>query len=374
MEVTLKGVSKQFQTKHGTVTAVKDLSVKIASGKLLGFLGPSGCGKSTTLYMLAGIYELSSGQLLFDDRDVTKLPPEQRNIGMVFQNYALYPHLTVRENISFPLVNTPKVKKAIQQKLKAEGGKVSFKAYIDSCVQNAAKLVEITDYLDRKPAELSGGQQQRVAIARALVKRPSLLLLDEPLSNLDARLRLQTREEIRRIQLETGITTVFVTHDQEEALNICDEIVIMKDGVFQQQGTPKEVYENPANQFVAQFLGTPPINLLDGQTEDGWLMLGGSKWRSVPKDIANGNYKVGIRAENLFLTDDHAVQTLNATVLEAKKLGGASILTVQLADGQKLKLYYDVRSNIQPGTQVALTALDGSVCLFNEQGEKVLQW
>ena len=177
--------------------------------------------------------------------------------------------------------------------------------------------------------------------------------------------------------METGITTVFVTHDQEEALNICDEIVIMKNGILQQQGTPKEVYENPANQFVAQFLGTPPINLLNGTVSDGWLKIGGVKWRKLPENVPNGDYKVGIRAENLFLaseSSEEGAQVLPASVLETKKLGGASVLTAKLPDGQELKLFYDVRNNTQPGAAVLLTALDGMVCIFGEDGKKVLQW
>ena len=374
MEVTLNQVTKEFKSKRGLVKAVQDLSVTIESGKLVGFLGPSGCGKSTTLYMLAGTYEVNGGQILFDGKDVSRLPPEQRNVGMVFQNYALYPHLTVRDNIAFPLVNAPKQKKAIQQKLKDEGGKVTFKAYIEQRVQEAAKLVEISDYLDRKPSELSGGQQQRVAIARALVKRPQLLLLDEPLSNLDARLRLQTREEIRRIQKETGITTVFVTHDQEEALNICDEIIIMKDGLFQQQGSPQAVYEAPANLFVAKFLGTPPINLIEGEVCGGQLYIAGALWRSLPEEVENEKVTIGIRAENMFLASPEDVETFPAQVSSISKLGGASTMTVQLSEGQSVKLFYDPRSHVSVGDSVELAVTPGTVCLFDDTGKKVLQW
>ncbi len=374
MEVILRQVSKQFKTKRGTVRAVQDLSVTIGSGKLVGFLGPSGCGKSTTLYMLAGVYETSGGKILFDGRDVSALPPEQRNVGMVFQNYALYPHLTVQENIAFPLVNAPKQKKAIQQELRAAGGAGSFKQYIERRVRDVAKLVEITDYLDRKPAELSGGQQQRVAIARALVKRPQLLLLDEPLSNLDARLRLQTREEIRRIQKETGITTVFVTHDQEEALNICDEIVIMKDGIFQQQGSPQSVYERPENQFVAQFLGTPPINLIHGRIHGGQLQIAGRPWRPVPGSVPDGDVAVGIRAENLFPAAPGEAESLPAQITAVSKLGGASTITVQLPDGQNMRLFFDIRAAAEIGDAISLTAAKGTVCLFDQSGKKVLQW
>ena len=219
MKITLKHLTKVFENKKAKtkVVAVNDLDVEIPSGKLIGLLGPSGCGKSTTLFMLSGLEQPTSGNIIFGDDDVTTLAPEKRGIGLVFQNYALYPHMTVEQNIMFPLENMRVPKDEAKQR--------AF---------DAAKLVQIEGLLNRRPSELSGGQQQRVAIARALVKMPSVLLLDEPLSNLDARLRLQTREEIKRIQVETGITTIFVTHDQEEAMSICDSILVMKEGVVQQ--------------------------------------------------------------------------------------------------------------------------------------------
>ena len=237
MELRLEHLVKDFS---GT-KAVNDVSITIQDGKLTGLLGPSGCGKSTTLYLISGLESPTSGRIFFGNRDVTALPPEKRGIGLVFQNYALYPHLTVEQNIAFPLVNHKEGKEEIRRR-----------------TLEMARLVQIEDLLKRKPGQLSGGQQQRVAIARALVKRPDILLLDEPLSNLDARLRLEMREEIRRIQTETGVTTVFVTHDQEEAMSITDEIVLMRTGVVQQQCPPQQMYLNPANRFVAGFLGNPP--------------------------------------------------------------------------------------------------------------------
>ena len=205
-----------------------NFNFEIPDGQLIGLLGPSGCGKSTTLNMICGLEKPTDGRILFGEEDVTNLPPENRGVGMVFQNYALYPHLTVKQNILFPLQNL-------------KGKDKLSKDEMDRRVQNAAQLVQITELMDRRPSELSGGQQQRVAIARALVKMPRVLLLDEPLSNLDARLRLQTREEIRKIQRATKITTVFVTHDQEEAMSISDMIVVMKSGVVQQIGKPQDV-------------------------------------------------------------------------------------------------------------------------------------
>ena len=244
MKVRIDNVTKKF----GHTTAVSNFSAELQDGHLICLLGPSGCGKSTLLNMLCGIIPVTEGQIFFDDKDVTKLPPDQRNIGMVFQNYALYPHMTVAENIAFPL----EVQKVKKEERKAR-------------VDEIAKLVHVDNLLKRYPSELSGGQQQRVAIARAMVKKPDLLLMDEPLSNLDARLRLEMREEIRRIQKETGVTTVFVTHDQEEAMSISDSILLMKDGLLIQSGLCQELYVNPNSLFVAEFLGNPPANkIVDG--------------------------------------------------------------------------------------------------------------
>ncbi len=239
MKVRIDNVTKTF----GHTTAVSNFSAELQDGHLICLLGPSGCGKSTLLNMLCGIIPVTQGQIFFDEKDVTKLPPDQRNIGMVFQNYALYPHMTVAENIAFPL-EVLKVKKDERM----------------ARVEEIAKLVHVDNLLRRYPSELSGGQQQRVAIARAMVKKPQLLLMDEPLSNLDARLRLEMREEIRRIQKETGVTTVFVTHDQEEAMSISDSILLMKDGLLIQSGLCQELYVNPNSLFVAEFLGNPPAN------------------------------------------------------------------------------------------------------------------
>ena len=235
MKVRLEHLTKRFPNRNKKikteVVAVSDFNFEIPDGKLIGLLGPSGCGKSTVLNLICGLEKPTEGRIYFGEDDVTELPPENRGVGLVFQNYALYPHLTARQNILFPLQN-----------LKGEAR--PDKAKMLEMAEEAAKLVQIGELLDRKPSQMSGGQQQRVAIARALVKRPRVLLLDEPLSNLDARLRIQTREEIRRIQRETGITTVFVTHDQEEAMSISDMIVVMKQGILQQIGKPQEVYDD----------------------------------------------------------------------------------------------------------------------------------
>ena len=287
MHVTLQNLTKKFpgrgRKNPQEVIAVNDFTFVIPDGKLVGLLGPSGCGKSTMLNLLSGLLTPTEGKIFFGEDEVTNLPPEHRGVGLVFQNYALYPHLTVRENITFPLENR-------------KGADKLTKKQMSDMALEAARLVQLDGLMDRKPNELSGGQQQRVAIARALVKMPRILLLDEPLSNLDARLRLQTREEIRRIQNETGITTVFVTHDQEEAMSICDLIVVMKDGILQQIGKPQEVYEDPVNLFVATFLGTPPINVFDAEVKGNQLLIGGEAVMEVP-GVADGMVTAAIRPE-----------------------------------------------------------------------------
>ena len=409
MDVRIENLTKTFVGRKGVeTTAVNQMNFTIPDGKLVGLLGPSGCGKSTTLYMIAGLHKPTDGHIWFGDEDVTNVAPENRGIGLVFQNYALYPHLSVRQNIEFPLDNVrfpgafgeqrnhvidlkndmrtsrkdlARTEKALaksealvqkaSEKLEAakasgdeaeaqhwseikvnnehliksakerienitkhisfveaeyvkaeeelEKAKQEFeelkardpeaaklkartklsKADKDAIALEMAKVVDIEPYLDRKPKELSGGQQQRVAIARALAKKPRVLLLDEPLSNLDARLRLQTREEIKRIQRETGITTIFVTHDQEEAMSISDTIVVMKLGVIQQIDAPQRVYEEPANLFVAKFLGSPAINVFDGEIKGGKLLLNG---KEIDKDPsykgADRKVKVAVRPES----------------------------------------------------------------------------
>lgn len=302
MKITIQNLTKIFPSRNkkkdpnGAVTAVNDMCIEIPSGKLVGLLGPSGCGKSTTLFMLSGLENPTSGKILFDDQDVTTLAAERRGIGLVFQNYALYPHMTVEQNIMFPLVNM-RIPKA-EAKARA---------------LDTARLVQIEDLMARKPSELSGGQQQRVAIARALVKMPNVLLLDEPLSNLDARLRLQTREEIKRIQRETGITTVFVTHDQEEAMSICDIMVVMKLGIVQQIGAPQDIYDDPSNLFVANFLGTPPINIFKGRVERGKVYIGDEA--VLTTKLADQQVFVGVRPEG-FIYDAKGKFTLNVDHIE----------------------------------------------------------
>ena len=287
MKIVLENLTKKFPSRNKKektdVIAVNDFTFEIPDGKLIGLLGPSGCGKSTALNLLCGLLEPTSGKIYFGDDDVTNLPAQQRGVGFVFQNYALYPHLTVKDNIMFPLQNL-------------KGDKKLTKDEMQKRALEAAKLVQIDGLMERKPSELSGGQQQRVAIARALVKMPRVLLMDEPLSNLDARLRLQTREEIRRIQSETKITTVFVTHDQEEAMSISDLIIVMDAGTIQQIGSPQDVYDDPVNLFVAKFLGTPPINVFEGEVRGGKLYIGNEDIMDI-SGPSDGKVHVAIRPE-----------------------------------------------------------------------------
>ena len=293
MKVVLQNLTKVFPSRNKKskeeVTAVNNVTLEFPDGKLVALLGPSGCGKSTTLYMISGLQKPTSGNIFFGEEDVTEVATEHRGIGLVFQNYALYPHMTVKQNILFPLQNLKGSDRLSKEKMLER-------------VYETAKLVQLEELLERKPSELSGGQQQRVAIARALVKMPKVLLLDEPLSNLDARLRLQTREEIRKIQEETGITTIFVTHDQEEAMSISDRIVVMRQGVLQQVGAPQEVYDNPNNLFVAKFLGTPPINVFQAYIKSNTIYIGEDAILQV-QNIEDQEVIIGIRPEGFILDE-----------------------------------------------------------------------
>ncbi|MDR2822135.1 MAG: ABC transporter ATP-binding protein [Acholeplasmatales bacterium] len=365
IEIRLKNVTKIFSDKKtkSETRAVDNFDCVFPAGKLVGLLGPSGCGKSTTLYMIAGLLAPTEGKIFFGDDDVTELAPEKRGIGLVFQNYALYPHMTVRKNILFPLENINlKGKKIAEAKKPLKELKDTYKKALadldkstlsleekdsqknkltsdynaeferltpivnaeiaviktlyNDMVLKVAKLVAIEDQLDKKPGQLSGGQQQRVAIARALIKEPKVLLLDEPLSNLDARLRLQTREEIKRIQRETGITTIFVTHDQEEALSISDEIILMNYGLEQQKGEPQYVYDNPSNLFVAKFLGTPPISLYDGRLKNGKVSIGNT---SILSDKGSKDFVNLISGEQKILDDSYS-EKVKQYEIEKEKL------------------------------------------------------
>lgn len=307
MRIRLENLTKRYQE----VTAVDHLNLEIEDGDLVCLLGPSGCGKSTTLSIIAGLEQATEGSIYFDEENVGGLEAEERDIGMVFQDYALYPHMTVQENIAFPL--------------KMQGWKK--KDRIEK-VKEAAKMLQIEEYLKRKPGKLSGGQQQRVAIARAIVKNPKILLLDEPLSNLDARLRIELRDEIRRVQKQLGITTIFVTHDQEEALSISDKILLMEKGKISQYSSPKEMYMEPQNMFAAKFLGNPPMNFVPGEkVEDGICLLLGDENVTVKKGTVHeagelkGNVCVGIRPEALELCSAEEEEAILGVITGIQTLG-----------------------------------------------------
>ena len=345
------------RTKGGAeVIAVNDFNFEIPDGKLIGLLGPSGCGKSTALNLLCGLQKPTKGKIFFGEDEVTNLPAENRGVGMVFQNYALYPHLTVLKNITFPLENLKGAAKMTKEDMVKKAHEV-------------AKLVQIDELMERKPSELSGGQQQRVAIARALVKMPKILLMDEPLSNLDARLRLQTREEIRRIQRETKITTIFVTHDQEEAMSISDLIVVMKDGVLHQMGKPQEVYNDPKNLFVAKFLGTPPINVFKGEVKAEKLYIGENCVLDV-KGVSDKEVYVGIRPEGFVLQEDGPL----VCKLDEVEVMGRDITVVSKHD---LCENVEIRSIISAenmdevhGEQVRFTLKPDKVHIFDKETEE----
>lgn len=354
MRVKLDNLTKRF----GTNTAVDHFNAEFEDGELISLLGPSGCGKSTILNMLAGILPITEGKIWFDDDDVTKMPPEERGIGLVFQNYALYPHMTVLKNICFPL----------------EIQKVPKEERIERAVK-MAKLVHVDGMLDRKPKEMSGGQQQRVAIARALVKNPRLLLLDEPLCNLDARLRLEMREEIRRIQQETHVTTIFVTHDQEEAMSISDHIVLMKLGVKQQYDAPQALYDEPANQFVADFLGNPPINNIPGMFEDGVFCPDGMDEKIKLDRFAQipyaGRVHLAVRSESFQVESEPLPGTLPCRVDSVYQLGKDEMAVLTLGS-TSFRAYISSEYGFKAGDIAHLSLKKRGAFLFDETtGERL---
>lgn len=351
MEIKLQNIRKRF----GETVALDDLSLEFCDGKLTTLLGPSGCGKSTLLNLISGILPPTSGSIFFGDRDVTSLSPDKRNIGLVFQNYALYPHMTVGENIAFPL----------------EIKKVSKKERMERAAE-FAKLLRIEDYFTRKPSQLSGGQQQRVAIARALAKEPEILLLDEPLSNLDARLRLEMREEIRRLQLETGITTIFVTHDQEEALSISDHILLLKKGRIQQYGLPQELYDEPCNPFVADFLGNPPINLYEGIVDGNRVILQGDNTGFLiagMKGIERGRrVKLGIRSE-AFEAAAEGVYETPATVRNVFLNGKETLYLLEIG-GKEFRSTLESGQTYEIGGKISVRLKKKGVHIYDSETEE----
>lgn len=358
MRVFLDRLSKYF----GEVKAVADLTLEIKDGEFMALLGPSGCGKTTTLLTIAGFYKPTSGSVLFDGRAVDNIPPRERNIGMVFQSYALYPHMTAFENIAFPLRLRKMPKKAMETKVK-----------------QVASLLRIEDVLRRRPGELSGGQQQRVALARALVKEPGLLLLDEPLSNLDAKLRIAMRAELKRLQKDLGITTIFVTHDQVEAMTMADRIAVLHEGKLQQVGTPEELYFSPGNLFVAGFIGTYPMNFLEASleiTEGAYFLHHGCLRVPLSPDRAHqirqvGDRKLvlGLRPEDIKVEPD---QGSEAEVYVVEPLGRETLVTIKVRETM-LKALVPSEVRFHPGDRVRWHVSLSRVYLFDStSGEALL--
>ncbi|HSB34000.1 MAG TPA: ABC transporter ATP-binding protein [Nitrospirota bacterium] len=318
-EIRFKNVSKRF----GDVEVVNGLDLMIHDGEFFTFVGPSGCGKSTILNMIAGLEDVTGGSLLFDDRVVNSLSPKDRDVAMVFQSYALYPHMSVYENIAFPL------------RMKKEKNGV-----IDKEVRRVASLLGIAGFLLRKPRELSGGQRQRVALARAIVRRPKVFLMDEPLSNLDARLRMETRAELKKLHRELEITTIYVTHDQAEALGLSDRIAVLKDGVVQQVGTPQEVYAKPENMFVGGFIGSPPMNFIPCRVLKKAPLeidcFGFAIEPNVAPPSGEGSLILGVRPEDVHVTSERPAEGLEVTVSVTEPAGSFAWIDV-VQDGVRLK-------------------------------------
>ncbi len=339
--VSLRGLAKRF----GKVRALRPLDLDIAAGELVAFLGPSGCGKTTTLLLIAGIYKADEGEVWFGDRRVDGLHPRDRDVGMVFQSYALYPHLTLFENIAYPL----RLKRLPNDEVKRR-------------VEHIAEVLGIAEQLHRRPSQVSGGQQQRAAIARAQVKEPSVMLLDEPLSNLDAQVRLQARGEIRRLQKELGVTSVLVTHDQSEALAMADRVAVFRDGQLRQFAAPEELYRRPADAFVASFVGFPPMNLFDGEVVGGEFVAGGLRV-PVPRAWPDGRAKLGIRPEDVELEGD-----LTGELLVFEPQGRDFLVTLRVG-GHEVQV---LSASRPPGSStLPLSFPPERLHLFDEEGARL---
>lgn len=352
MEIKLDKFSKSF----GQVKVIEDLDLVVGDGEMIALLGPSGCGKTTTLYSICGIHKVSGGRIWFGDRDVTALPPQEKNVGVVFQSFALYPHLSVYENIAFPLRIRKDSNAAIKEK-----------------VSSIADTLHMEELLERRPGQLSGGQQQRVALARALVRRPDILLMDEPLANLDAGLRLEMRSEIRRIQQESGCTSILVTHDQVEAMSMCDRIALMNKGVIQQIGTPDEMYQRPQNKFIASFIGNPPISFADGTIEDGRFVCESLSFE-LPDGIKNKAISagqkvcVGVRPEHL--QPEYAIP-IEGEISFVESQGREVLYDIKLTGGQ---MFRSIQSGERVGNQgdAIKWGIDPELVLFfDDQGDRI---
>ena len=369
--VSLKNIYKIYDN---SVTAVSDFNLEIADKEFIVLVGPSGCGKSTTLRMVAGLEEISKGELYIDGKLVNDVEPKDRDIAMVFQSYALYPHMTVRENMEFPLKLKKVPKEEIQQR-----------------VDQAAEILGITQYLDRKPKALSGGQRQRVAIGRAIVREPKVLLMDEPLSNLDAKLRNQMRAEIIKLRQRINTTFVYVTHDQTEAMTLGDRIVIMKDGFVQQIGTPQEVFEKPINIFVAGFIGTPQMNFFNARLEkkggDYSVEYAGASFpldgemsaKLAGKGQQSADVILGVRPEHIAVQKDPSASAIEASIEVSELMGSELYLRATVEGGQEVvirtptvELPAEYRGGVPYGTKLRFTFSPSLIHLFDPESEKSL--
>ncbi|MER8444945.1 sn-glycerol-3-phosphate ABC transporter ATP-binding protein UgpC [Mesorhizobium sp. M1066] len=344
--VTISGVEKAY----GKAQVIHGVSVDIASGEFVILVGPSGCGKSTLLRMIAGLEDITAGEIAFEGKVINDIAPKSRDIAMVFQNYALYPHMTVRENMAFALI----LKKADRHE-------------IDAKIMRAATILGLQDLLERYPRQLSGGQRQRVAMGRAIVRDPKVFLFDEPLSNLDAKLRVQMRTEIKALHQRLGTTIIYVTHDQVEAMTLADKIVVMNGGIVEQVGAPLDLYDRPANLFVAQFIGSPSMNILQGRaTSAGFKASDGTVFPSPVLEKSESALAWGIRPEHLRLSDSGV-----PAVVEAVEPTGSETLIVAEAGDNTLSALLRERVKVVPGQSIWLAPDLENVHLFNGQGERI---
>ncbi|CAH1544020.1 sn-glycerol 3-phosphate ABC transporter ATP binding subunit [Vibrio harveyi] len=351
--LTLSNIAKCYPNGY---QAIQKLNLNICDGEMVVLVGPSGCGKSTLLRMIAGLEEISSGELKIDTTTVNDLEPGERDIAMVFQNYALYPHMTVYNNMAYGLRNrrTPK-------------------AEIERLVHEAAKMLELDHLLDRKPGQLSGGQRQRVAMGRAIVREPKVFLFDEPLSNLDAKLRVQMRLEIKKLQRRLGTTSVYVTHDQVEAMTLADKLVVLNKGNVEQVGTPLEIYDNPASLFVATFIGSPSMNILDGNVSVDGITIGDALLPVSTTSLALGEIKLGLRPEHLQISQDNPWLQVEVELIESL---GADLLLychTEGGDSQKLVVRVEGHTPIQIGDKLGLDIKPKHVHLFDANTEKRIE-
>ena len=339
----LKKITKVYP--NGT-KAINETSLNIEHGEFMVFVGPSGCGKSTLLRMIAGLEDITEGEIDLDGKTINKIDPSDRDIAMVFQNYALYPHMNVYKNLSYGLKNRGESKEKIDNK-----------------VNEVAELLEIKEYLQRKPAQLSGGQRQRVAMGRAIVRNPKVFLFDEPLSNLDAKLRGQVRIEIKKLQQSMNVTSVFVTHDQVEAMTLGDRLAVINEGVIEQIGTPIEVYEKPESKFVAEFIGSPQMNFINGTIKNNYFESKGLKLK-IDLNIDNANVNLGFRAEDLEIKEDGEIN-LNIDIIE--KLGSDSIIYGSNKNGESICYKESGNTKLAIGENINISINVDNIHIFDEK-------